>query len=123
MDKYFQCIFLLAAIVLGSVLATPAFAQGHMCPNGTYVDKGPCKMCPDGSYIGNGGSCRLAPNGAYIRQQPDSNRPSLENNRPRLSPGGSYIEGGRGMKLCPNGQYVAGSRCKLMPDGSYIGID
>ena len=90
-------------IILASSMATAS----TLCPDGSYVDRGPCKLCPDGSYIGGGGNCRLTPNGSYIRQS--------DNESPRLTLNGDYISGGSGMKLCPDGNYVSGSRCKLTP--------
>ena len=91
-----------------------------LCPNGQYVDRGPCKLCPDGSYIGGGGSCKLTPSGSYVREQ---NNSGYNANRPKLTPQGTYVEGGRGTRLCPDGTYVAGSRCKLTPSGKYIGVN
>jgi len=109
----FACLCLMPALLFFPV---PAMAQQPvMCPDGSYVDRGPCTLCPNGSYIGSGGQCRLTPDGNQVRQPP-SGAP------PRLTPGGGFIEGGRGMTLCPNGQYVSGRSCRLMPDGSYIGV-
>lgn len=50
-----------------------------LCPNGQYVNTGPCTLCPDGSYIGGGGHCTLAPDGKYV------------NGTPRLTPNGGYV--------------------------------
>ena len=115
-----KAILLLISLV--ATLCTPftttaQSSRPKMCPDGSYVDRGPCKLCPDNTYIGGGGRCKLTPNGGYVRQTPDAKQ------NPRLTPGGTYIESGRGRKLCPDGSYVAGKRCKLMPDGSYIGVD
>ena len=86
-----------------------------MCPDGSYVDRGPCKICPDGSYIGAGARCSLAPDGNYTQQRSD--------NQPRITPKGGYISGDGPQKMCPDGSYVSGSRCKLTPNGTYIGVD
>ena len=105
-------------ILLGALFLFPADSIAvTLCPDGSYVDRGPCKLCPDGSYIGGGGSCNLTPSGSYTRQNDNYN------NSPRLAPSGKYIEGGRGMTMCPDGNYVAGSRCRLAPNGQYIGVD
>lgn len=85
----------------------------YMCPDGSYVSRGPCIMCPDGRYVGGGVQCQMAPDGSYV--------PSRGNTPPRMVPNGSYIQGGIGMAMCPDGSYVAGSRCVMTPSGKYVG--
>jgi hypothetical protein len=101
---------LLVALVLFPLSATASY----LCPNGIYVDKGPCKLCPDGIYIGAGGRCTLTPANGYVRQ--------IDNAPPKLMPNGKYVEGGKKTTMCPDGTFVAGSRCKLMPNGKYVGV-
>ncbi len=57
-------------------------------------------------------ACALAPHGSY---HPKGDTP------PQLTPGGTYVPGRGKVTLCPDGTYVAGSRCILAPDGSYVG--
>ena len=81
----------------------------RLCPNGQYVVGTGCYLAPDGSYTGY--KPQLAPNGTYV------------GGKPRLAPNGQYIGGQPQQRtiLCPNGKYVVGTRCRLMPDGSYRG--
>ncbi len=92
-----------------------SIGSSYLCPNGSYVDKGPCKICPDGSWIGAGGRCAIAPGGGYVRQ--------TGTNSPVLTPKGTFVEGGRGTVTCPDGSFVAGSRCQIAPNGTFIGVD
>ncbi len=102
---------LLAAALMALLGAAAAHAQ-YICPDGSYVAKGPCTICPDGSYIGSGARCAITPKGDYVEKTPAG---------PAITPDGDYVPGGRGITLCPDGTYVAGSRCVIMPDGSYRG--
>jgi hypothetical protein len=107
----------LACGLILAVLCPGEVASQTLCPDGSYVDRGPCQLCPDGSYIGGGGRCQLTPKGNYTRQRD-------EWSQPQLTPRGNYIEGGsRQTILCPDGNYVSGRSCQLTPDGTYIGID
>ncbi len=55
-------------------------------------------LCPDGNYHPDYGSgVRLAPDRHYV--------PNV----------GSIV-------LCPDGNYYPGSSCRMLPDGSYIGV-
>lgn len=99
---------------LVALAAIQAHAQ-TLCPDGSYVDRPPCKLCPDGSYIGGGGRCQMTPRGDYVRGN--------EKSRPRLAPDGSYTEGGKKQTLCPDGSYASGRRCVLAPNGRYVGRD
>lgn len=103
----------LAAMMLG--WATYGTAQTAICPDGSYVDRGPCKICPDGKYIGAGGYCQITPKGDYVRGD--------QNSAPRITPNGSYVSGtsGGSTTLCPDGSYVAGTQCVLAPNGKYVG--
>lgn len=87
-------------------LSTPTQPQARLCPDGTYVN-GTCKLAPDGSYVG--GQARMAPDGSYV------------SGTPRLAPNGTYVGGTGQVRLCPDGTYVGGARCRLMPNGQYIG--
>jgi hypothetical protein len=89
-------IGLLFALLFFLFAATIGVAQ-VLCPDGSYVDRGPCKMCPDGSYIGGGGTCRIAPDGTYVRQRGSSS--------PLIAPNGTYVGGGGNTILCPDGTY------------------
>lgn len=82
-------------------------APTRLCPDGSYVVGERCYLAPDGSY--HGGQPRMAPDGSYVAGEP------------RLAPNGQYLGGYGPTRLCPNGSYVRGSRCRLMPDGSYVG--
>lgn len=77
-----------------------------MCPNGSYVSGGSCRMAPNGSYIS--GSPRMAPDGSYV------------SGTPKMAPDGSYV-GGSTATMCPDGSYVGGRRCILAPNGKYVG--
>jgi TPR repeat protein len=78
----------------------------RMCPDGSYVS-GPCRMAPDGTYVG--GTPRMAPDGSYV------------GGTPRMAPDGSYVGGTGRTIMCPDGSYVVGTRCRLTPDGKYVG--
>lgn len=77
-----------------------------ICPDGSYVSGGSCRIAPDGTYVG--GRPSIAPNGSYV------------GGRPRLAPDGSYVGGSGPVTLCPDGSYVSG-RCVLTPSGKYVG--
>jgi hypothetical protein len=96
------------AVVLISVRGGQA---QQVCPDGSFVARGPCTLCPDGSYVGGGASCQLAPGGTFGARS-DSN--------PGLAPNGALGPGGGPLTLCPDGTYVMG-RCVLGPNGRYIG--
>jgi hypothetical protein len=113
-EKMSKAIGLLFASLLFLLGAVSGFAQ-VLCPDGSYVDRGPCRLCPDGSYIGGGGGCRLAPDGSFVRERGRSS--------PQLAPDGSYVSGGGKIILCPDGTYVSGRRCVLAPNGTYVGKD
>jgi len=93
---------------LPSVASAP-----RMCPDGSYVSRGPCTMCPDGRYVGGGAQCQMAPDGSYVPRQGNSS--------PRMTPNGGYIQGGVGTTMCPDGSYVGGGRCVMAPNGRYVG--
>ena len=120
--RRFATLFVLLSIASGTAAAQT------LCPDGTYVDRGPCQLCPNGKYIGGGGRCALAPDGSYVRgnSEPSKVEPRtapIRNDGPRLAPDGSYVGGGRGPTMCPDGSYVAASRCVLAPNGKYVGKD
>lgn len=102
---------ILAAISL-TVVTLPVRAQ-VMCPDGSYVSKGPCNLCPNGKYVGGGAQCQMAPDGSYV--------PQRGNSTPQLAPNGSFVPGGGQVTLCPDGSYVTGKTCILAPNGRYIG--
>lgn len=85
-------------------IASPSYPT--LCPDGTYV-QGRCSLAPDGDYVG--GQPQLAPDGTYVSGQPT------------LAPNGRYVGGGGPTILCPDGSYVSGHRCRLTPDGRYVG--
>lgn len=68
-------------------------------------------LCPDGSYV-SGGVCRLAPDGKYVSGNRSESTPI------RLAPDGKYVGEEGEIILCPNGAYAAG-RCQLQPNGTY----
>jgi hypothetical protein len=104
---------LLTALVLALVVGAPETLTAQViCPSGSYVATGPCRICPDGTYVGGGAQCQLAPDGSYV---PESRR------GPQLAPNGSYQPGGP-LIMCPDGTYVVGQRCVLTPNGSYVGM-
>lgn len=37
----------------------------YLCPDGSYVNEGPCTLCPNGSYIGSGDLCQLVLDETY----------------------------------------------------------
>ena len=59
-----MCFFLFMVLVL----FTPAAIAAYVCPDGTYVNQGPCKLCPDGSYIGSDVLCQIVVNESYGSQ-------------------------------------------------------
>jgi hypothetical protein len=89
----------------GPGLAAPSGV--HICPDGSYVGGGNCRIAPDGTYVS--GQPRIAPDGTYT------------GGAPRLAPDGSYVGGAGRRTMCPDGSYVAGN-CRLAPDGSYVGV-
>ncbi len=92
--RHFSIVALLAMII-GAV---PLAASGQaLCPDGSYVSQGPCRLCPDGTYVSASLSCVLTPKGTYVPKRP---------NGPRLAPDGSYVPGGAPTILCPDGRYV-----------------
>jgi len=102
---------LAGAGVLG--LAGTARAQATLCPDGSWVDQGPCQICPDGSWIGAGSRCVLTPSGTYV---PDRGEDI------QLAPDGTWVPGGNKVQ-CPDGSWVVGTRCVMAPDGTWIGTD
>ena len=98
-------------LVMVALSALPSTAQ-VLCPDGSYVSMGPCRLCRDGSYVSATGACTLTPAGTYIPK---------ESGGPKLAPDGTYVPGGAPTILCPDGSYVSGTRCVLAPDGSYVG--
>ncbi len=107
--KFSSWLSVVSAIAI--VTASTASAQ-VMCPDLSYVARGPCVMCPDGSYIGGGARCQMAPNGKFVPQTRQG---------PQMAPDLSFVPGGRGMTMCPDGSFVAGTRCVLAPNGRYVG--
>ena len=99
---------LLFAVAMSSVVQAQA-----MCPDGSYVSKGPCSMCPNGKYVGNGAQCQMTPNGGYVEQR--------SNASPQMTPNGRYVSGGSRPIMCPDGSYVTGTRCVMAPNGKYVG--
>lgn len=102
---------LLLAISVGMLTSQAALAQ-VMCPDGSFVSKGPCVICPDGTFIGGGGRCQMAPNGQFVPETRQG---------PRMTPNGTFVQGGGGMVMCPDGSFVAGSRCVMTPNGRFVG--
>ncbi len=107
-------VFRAVGLFVGFVVSTTAYSQ-VMCPNGSFVSRGPCTMCPDGSFVGGGASCQLAPNGQFVAQDPRNPRPA------KMAPDGNFVSGGRGTTMCPDGSFVAGSRCVMAPNGKFVG--
>lgn len=79
----------------------------RLCPDGTYVYGERCHMAVDGTYTG--GAPQMAPDGSYV------------SGRARLAPNGAYVGSAGRVILCPDGSYVAGERCMLTPNGTYVG--
>jgi len=86
-----------------------------LCPDGSFVSRGPCTLCPNGSFVGGGGGCQLATNGQFVAQDRRNPRP------PQMAPDGTFVSGGSGMTMCPDGSFVAGSRCVMAPNGRFVG--
>lgn len=103
---HFAVLFAALIVLVNSV----SFA-GTICPDGSYVGGDSCQICPDGSYVSGGAGCAITPKGSYVPARPGG---------PRIAPDGSYVPGGADTTICPDGSYVSG-RCKIMPDGSYVG--
>ena len=82
-------------------------ATMRLCPNGSYVYGTECRLAPNGQYLP--GPATLAPNGQYVT------------GRPQIAPDGTYVGGNGSVRICPDGSHVAGSRCVLTPNGSYVG--
>jgi hypothetical protein len=68
--------------VLSSIVLVFSASAQTLCPDGSYVSKGPCQLCPDGGYVGGGGPCSLTPKGDYVPKRPGGSR---------LAPDGSYV--------------------------------
>ena len=102
-----------ALLLVGAYgLLMPQDAVGQfMCPDGSYVSRGPCTLCPNGRYVGGGATCQLTPDGSYVPQTRGA---------PQIAPDGSFHPSGR-LILCPDGSYVTGTRCVLTPSGGYVG--
>lgn len=79
-----------------------------LCPNGTYVFGLACYIAPNGSYVGV--PAQMAPDGTWV------------GGTPKMAPNGRYLGGGGQVTICPDGSYVAGSKCQLMPNGTYLGV-
>ena len=105
---------LILTLIVGIAFIPIPAAFAYMCPDGSYVSKGPCNICPDGSYIGGGASCQIAPDGTYVPKTSEG---------PKIAPDGTYVSGEGRVIICPDGTYVSGNRCKIMPDGSYVGSE
>ena len=108
--KLKSTLFFVAAAA--SLLTATASVAQVLCPDGSFVSRGPCVLCPDGSFIGGGGRCQLAPNGQFVPKTSQG---------PQLAPDGTFVPGGRGMTLCPDGSFVSGSRCVLTTNGKFVG--
>ena len=121
-----KTLVILAQLLISAVPVTVT-AQ-VMCPDGSFVARGPCTLCPDGSFIGGGGRCQLAPDGSFI---PEQRIPARRNPyggytpeqvvAPQMAPDGTFHPGGRPLIMCPDGSFVVGTRCVLMPNGGFIG--
>ena len=98
-------------MVFALTLSASALAQTYMCPDGSYVSRGPCTLCPDGHYVGGSQVCSMAPDGTYVPGR----------NPAQMAPDGTYHPGGGRIIMCPDGTYVTGSMCVLTPDGHYVG--
>lgn len=85
----------------------PSRPRTLLCPNGQYVFGDRCHMAPDGSYHGD--KPQMAADGTYV------------GGKPQMAPDGSYVGGSGRLQFCADGSYVIGSRCKMMPDGTYAG--
>lgn len=103
------CSFVVSAITL---FAASAASAQVMCPNGSFVSRGPCVMCADGSFVGGGGRCQMASNGQFVPETRQG---------PQMAPDGSFVPGGRGLTMCPDGSFVAGTRCVMTPNGKFVG--
>jgi hypothetical protein len=114
-EQGMDCISRIVVFGFALMAAPVVGASGsYLCPDGTYVSRGPCRLCPDGSYVSASSACVLAPDGSY---HPKGARP------PQLTPEGDYVSGRGKTTLCPDGSYVSGSRCILTPDGTYVGSE
>ena len=102
-----------ALLILANVFCAASVAQAQsMCPDGSFVARGPCQLTPDGRYIdysrrGN----QMAPDGTFV---PDYGRGV------QMAPDGTFHPGGRNLTMCPDGSFVVG-RCVMAPDGRFIG--
>lgn len=104
---------LLMSVVSAVAISTASTASAQvMCPDGSFVSRGPCVMCPDGSFIGGGARCQMAPNGRFVPETRQG---------PQMAPDGSFVPGGRGLTMCPDGSFVAGTRCVMTPNGRFVG--
>jgi hypothetical protein len=96
-------------ILIVAALLPPVCSQAAiLCPDGSYVGSGFCRLAPDGRYVSGSYGAQLSPNGTYTSGQP------------RLAPDGTYVGGHGPLTLCPDGSYANG-RCQLAPDGTYVG--
>jgi hypothetical protein len=91
----------------GSSASMATGAKMNMCPDGSYVFGDSCHLAPDGTFVG--GRPVMAPDGSFV------------SGRPTLTPAGNFVGGTGKTTLCPDGSWVGGTRCKLMPNGMYIG--
>jgi hypothetical protein len=96
-----------ARLASGSAASTTNGARTIMCPDGSYVVGDSCHMAPDGTFVG--GRPVMAPDGSFV------------SGRPTLTPGGTFVGGSGKTTMCPDGSWVGGTRCKLLPNGKYIG--
>lgn len=103
-----------AGLALVAFASTATYSQ-VMCPDGSFVSRGPCTMCPNGSFVGGGAGCQLAPNGQFVAQDRQNPQP------PQMAPDGTFVSGGRGMTMCPDGSFVAGRECVMAPNGRFMG--
>lgn len=91
--------------------AAPTWSQPQssmrICPDGSYVYGTECRIAPNGRYLP--GPATIAPNGQYVT------------GRPQIAPNGKYVGGSGPVRICPDGSYVAGSRCMITPNGTYVG--
>lgn len=76
--------------------------------------------------VGNGNTINpgYLPSQSSTTNTYDSYRPTTSRSSSCvITPDGSFVGGGRGTTMCADGSFVAGNRCQMVPDGSFVGVD
>jgi len=119
---------LIGLLVVSLLLVSGSVFAQVLCPDGSFVARGPCQLCPDGTFIGGSGRCQIAPDGSFVpegripaHQTPSGGFMPERTLFPQIAPDRSFHQGGRQLTLCPDGTFVAGTRCVLAPNGRFVG--